>query len=232
MVACEAVKDDNRLILLLSTAGFLVCTVAAGAGVLRPVDVWILGLAQGHASGFMDAVGLVTSVVGGVEFVTIAAVALAAGLLFDGRGRLVLRLLIAFTATGLIELAIKMVVPQVPVPESATRGPDPSLLDLSTPYPYPSGHMLRTVLLLGAVYVVWPSRPGRIAILLFLAASAASRVYLGTHWSSDVIGGALLGIAALAWAFRSDHQPAKKKLTRRQRRRAKRPKGAPRRSRS
>lgn len=206
-------KDDNRLILLLSTAAFLVCSAAAGAGLFRPMDVWMLGLAQGHTSGVMDAIGLVTSVVGGVEFIAIAALALAAGLLLGGRGRLALRLLIAFTATGLIEIAIKMVVPQVPVPESATRGPDPSLLDLSTPYPYPSGHMLRTVLLLGAVYALWPSRPGRIAILLFLAASAYSRVYLGTHWPSDIIGGVLLGVAALAWAFRSDKQPAKEKPT-------------------
>jgi undecaprenyl-diphosphatase len=81
------------------------------------------------------------------------------------------------------------------------RAPDPSLLDVSTPYPYPSGHMLRSVLLLGAIWALWPNRPARIAVLIFLAASAACRVYLGTHWPSDVIGGALLGIAGLAWTF-------------------------------
>jgi undecaprenyl-diphosphatase len=204
------VKGHNRLILLLSTAAFLVCSSAAGAGLFRPLDVLILDLAQRTDSGVLDAVGLVTSVVGGVEFVAVATVALAAGLLLDGRGRLPLRLVAAFLVTGLIEIAAKTVVPQTPVPEGAMRAPDPSLLDVSTPYPYPSGHMLRSVLLLGAIYALWPNRPARIALLIFLAASATCRVYLGTHWPSDVIGGALLGIAGLAWAF--EEQPAKTAL--------------------
>jgi undecaprenyl-diphosphatase len=209
LVTCEGVKGDNRLILLLSTAAFLVCTAAAGAGLLRPLDFLILDAAQRTDSGVLDAIGLVTSVVGGVEFVAVATVALAAGLLRAGRGRLALRLVVAFLVTGLIELAAKTVVPQPPVPEGAMRAPDPSLLDVSTPYPYPSGHMLRSLLLLGAIYALWPNRPARIALLIFLAASATSRVYLGTHWPSDVIGGVLLGIAGLAWTF--EKQPAKLK---------------------
>jgi undecaprenyl-diphosphatase len=200
-------KSDNRLI-LLSTVGFLVCSSAAAAGLFRHLDVKILSLVQGHTSVVMDAVGLVISLVGGLEFVTVAAVALAAGLFVGGRRRLALRLLAALVVTGVVEIAFKMVVPQVPVPEDVVRGPEPSLLDVNTPYPYPSGHMLRSGLLLGAIYLLWPYRPGRVAIVAFLVASAVSRLYLGAHWPSDVIGGALLGIAGLAWAFKGDKTSA------------------------
>ena len=176
----------------------------AGAGLLRPLDVTVLELAQRGNSEAVDKIGLITSVVGGVEFIAVAAIALAAGLFIQGRRRLATRLLAAFLVTGIIEIVFKMVVPQTPVPGDILRGPDPSLLDISTPYPYPSGHMLRAVLLLGAIYLLWPNSPMRVAIVVFLVVSAASRLYLGTHWPSDVLGGALLGIAGLAWAFERD----------------------------
>jgi undecaprenyl-diphosphatase len=204
------VKGENRLILLLSTAAFLVCAVAAGAGLFRPFDLLVLDLAERTDSGVLDAVGMVTSVVGGVEFVAVATLVLVASLLVAGRSRLAQRLIVAFLVTGLIELAAKTVVPQTPVPEEAMRAPDPSLLDISTPYPFPSGHMLRTVLLLGAIYLLWPNRVARFALLIFLAASAASRVYVGAHWASDVLGGVLLGFAGLAWTF--EKQPTKTAL--------------------
>src|SRR3712207_7246571 len=47
-------------------------------------------------------------------------------------------------------------------PGEVGRVPDPSIVDFDTPYPYPSGHMLRAFLLLGAVFALWPNRAARL----------------------------------------------------------------------
>ena len=191
---------DNPL-LFLSVAAFALFSAATGVRLLHPLDVRVLNAAQSRTSGVLDAVGTVFSVVGGVEFVGVAAVALATGLALAGRRALAGRFLTTLLATGLVELVLKAMLPQVPVPEGTVRTPDPSVFDIDTPYPYPSGHMLRSVILLGALCILWPRPPVRVVILLLLVCSTASRVYLGTHWPSDVIGGVLLGVAGLAWAF-------------------------------
>ena len=70
---------------------------------------------------------------------------------------------------------------------------------------FPSTTALLAVVLLGTVcYLVWCERPRRplVAVLvcvslLSVLASGISRVYLGEHWATDVLGGWLFGSAWL-----------------------------------
>jgi membrane-associated phospholipid phosphatase len=98
---------------------------------------------------------------------------------------------------------MKFYLPQAPIPSKGVEstGDYAPLTTFITPYSYPSGHALRGVIVLGALCVLSRNRLPRVGALIVLAGIVVSRVYLGTHWASDAVGGALLGFEALLWAF-------------------------------
>ncbi len=195
-------KERRDLILRLSIAAFTVVSILAGLRLFYGLDSWALHASQSWANPVLDRIGGFFSTLGGIEITVPAFAALVVWLFLTDRRTLAIRLSVAMLVTSLVELAMKLWLPQVPMPEDAARvtGFSP-VLDVPYSYPYPSGHMLRSVILLGIVLFFWRNKLARALVVLVLTGMAPSRVYLGVHWASDVIGGALLGLAGLVWAF-------------------------------
>lgn len=197
-------KDWANTIFWISAAAFVLFSAVAGAGLMFGVDLWLIRSAQTSPSETLDNFGRFVSFLGDVEVVSTAFAVMCAVLFLSERRILAVRLVIAYIAAGLLELAMKFFLPVPPIPDELGRTTDPSpIIEVAYPYPYPSGHMLRSVFLLGVIFVMWPNRLARAAILAFLALVATTRIYLGVHWPSDIIGGTLLAVAGIAWAFRS-----------------------------
>jgi undecaprenyl-diphosphatase len=113
-----------------------------------------------------------------------------------GRRDAVVPLLIAVTVV--IEAALKVFVPHAPPPHERARMVE-LLPFLHVPFAnsFPSGHVARAAFLLGIGHRV-PSW----AVALGVVLMAATRVYLGEHWLSDTIGGAILGLGVATVARR------------------------------
>lgn len=88
----------------------------------------------------------------------------------------------------------------------------PTVLDYEgyTAFSFPSGHATVNLTLYGVVAILlWREiapqkrRSAAILLILFGAAIAVSRLYLGAHWFSDVAASSLLAIAIVTTAYRS-----------------------------
>jgi membrane-associated phospholipid phosphatase len=171
--------------------------VAVTAGVLggltaidRPWHDWLVA----HRTPALTAALKIVTHAGST--VVLAAVALGVcGWLFAHGRRRAAALVFVVTAGAL--LLGPLTKPLV----DRARPPVADQLVTVTSSAYPSGHALASAAVLGVFAVVAGWRTARLVVaaaVLLVAAVGVSRVYLGVHWPSDVLGGWLAGALWLA----------------------------------
>lgn len=187
-------------VLAVVPLALLIVLVTRGWAPLRSLDVGVdhsLHAYAVHSPAFVSFLLLVSRVLDPMVF-RAACAAVALWLLTRGLPRLAAWVVLTMTVGGLLGVLLKTVVgrsrPHLPDPVASAGG-------LS----FPSGHALNSFLGCGVLLLVFLpalSRRGRIVASSLAAAATAlvgfSRVGLGVHYVSDVVGGWVVAATVLA----------------------------------
>jgi membrane-associated phospholipid phosphatase len=177
---------------------------------LLRVDVGALDGLHGYAvthPGFVDAMQLISDSGSALAWVVVLAV-VTVWLLWRRLPRLALFVVVTAAGSSLLNTVAKTVV----------HRPRPVLIDPVAHEPglsFPSGHAqaamvgyaLLLVIFLPILHGAWRATAVTLAVFMVLAIGL-SRVALGVHYASDVVGGFVLGAAwvtAMAAAFSATH---------------------------
>lgn len=181
---------------------FAIFTIIVKKDLLRHFDFNTTVRLQEHTPLRFDPFFSALSVLGRFEYMAVILVLL---LVFRRKiwGAVVF---IIFAGAHVIEIVGKTFLDQPPPPHMFLRSQYSNFpgLYVSTEDSYPSGHSFRSIFLAVVIsYLIWRSTelslPIKLILTVFVVGLAFtilySRITLGEHWTSDVIGGALLGLA-------------------------------------
>ena len=203
-------RTSPRLAIWLAGAGVVACALAAvaladsaleGDG-LAARDTSITSAVIAHRSDTWTSVAQAASWAGGEVSVALLSVAVIAGLLVARRRRDAVVFAVAMSGTAALVVGIKHLVMR------ARPGHDYLLGPVDHGYSFPSGHTLFSAMFLSmVVWLLLPHlaprwRPVAIGTAIVLGfAVGASRIYLGYHWTTDVIASWLIATAWLGLLY-------------------------------
>lgn len=197
----------SAFLLLLTVPSFaaIALAISPGNGVER-ADIAIRNLFLSLRSPLGDEIMVFLTMLGDGRVITITVAVVAGYLFFRRAWRRGTGFLIAMAAAAIFVPLFKALF-QRSRPIDLYSGADA--------FSFPSGHATINTVLIGvaAVLVAHDRSPlvkaGVFSVAIaYIVAIAFSRVYLGAHWASDVIGGLVFGtamVAAFAFIFGSVH---------------------------
>jgi undecaprenyl-diphosphatase len=110
---------------------------------------------------------------------------------------------VATASNFMLTSVLKVLVARPRPPDFSLNPAD--MFSLVNQYSFPSGHVLFFVVFFGFIaYLAWSLHDGHIRIMVIAACGVLilliglSRVYLGAHWASDVLGSYIIGALWLA----------------------------------
>jgi len=182
--------------LVVATAAFGILVVLASMSNYFAIDLSVTRAVQTiHFAWFASFMWWVSIVGYAPQIYVLVAMVTVLLFLIGLRWEAVMTLTVALSAGGLVELA-KVIVHR-PRPGADLV----NVLQQVNGYSFPSGHVLTYTAFFGFLfflgYALLKPSPVRTILLAFLGSLVAliglSRIYLGDHWASDVIGAYLLG---------------------------------------
>ncbi|MFZ1301452.1 MAG: phosphatase PAP2 family protein [Candidatus Microsaccharimonas sp.] len=192
-------KETRLLAIIFVVAGVLFALLAALVtnGVTDSLDTSVLLWINQHASPALDSLFVIITQFGGFAVVATVGLLITALLLFKKQYLKALFVVIGLGGAALWSVVFKSIVERV--------RPDlwESLIH-ETSLSFPSGHATASMALaLVVIMLLWRTRWKKAALIagtIYVLLIGFSRLYLGVHYPTDILGGWLLSITWVSLA--------------------------------